>query len=792
MQQSFIRIAGGFFHRNELFFSIVIFFLVIILFIFPLFSYSTIQAITEYGNDVIYKNALAQLKQTYNIADAILSSIVNDFYNYCNYDSDFFSVLHSSSISWEEVMEVTKQLRFKMNNNTLISSVYIFNSNFDKVFSIIPKYNYSGILPIEQFYDQDIVNRLGINNVSRNISFIPRHVNMNIHIKSVEEDYLSIVFSERALGKPFESALVVNISQSMLQQLLNGEQTAAGNVSFIVNTDGYIISHTNPERINRWAVDMEYVTSVLASQEKSGSQRLMIDGKQKLITFMRSNKYGIVFFQISDYTELTQALQKVNTSVIFYSIICFLICFIIAILSIRKIYIPLHQLLNNIRKKFDNTHVHPNLNEYEYLTAAYNTMQTSIDNLKYNAANAYVAKKKETVRMLLNGEFSTYDECLGSIRSCEIKMIYPFFQVIAFQFEGLEDFNENSTAQEMTLLRFTVSNIVNEIIGSEFQIIGEEENKDVSYFLINVPTEDNLIQDKLYKLAVQIQDTIKNHMWFSVSVYIGQLVNSLMDIWESKRQAMVAGKYRLIYGAGSIIKYTDIAERERTVYEYSYTSEVRVLDAIRQKNFKKCDLELDNFFSELEHASSDEMLFSAVQLSIIIARSLHMDDQKISMLNYRELNNELMKCNTIQEIKQYIKELVRERLDLYKKSELQHFHNIVKNIQKYIDENYHIQNLTVDDMAAYAQISPNYVRQLFREYLDKSPIDYLIDVRIQKAKELLVNTNEAASAIAYQVGYNDSRYFYYVFKKRTGYTTSQYREIMKKTLSSVEPVLDGG
>ena len=53
--------------------------------------------------------------------------------------------------------------------------------------------------------------------------------------------------------------------------------------------------------------------------------------------------------------------------------------------------------------------------------------------------------------------------------------------------------------------------------------------------------------------------------------------------------------------------------------------------------------------------------------------------------------------------------------------------------------------------------------------------DYLIYLRLNKAKELLRSTNERSSQIAREAGYNDSHYFSYLFKKNTGLTPSDYR-----------------
>ena len=54
-------------------------------------------------------------------------------------------------------------------------------------------------------------------------------------------------------------------------------------------------------------------------------------------------------------------------------------------------------------------------------------------------------------------------------------------------------------------------------------------------------------------------------------------------------------------------------------------------------------------------------------------------------------------------------------------------------------------------------------------------IEYLINKRMEKAKELLMTTDKKSFEIAYAVGYKDPHYFSYTFKKTTGMTTKEYR-----------------
>lgn len=84
-------------------------------------------------------------------------------------------------------------------------------------------------------------------------------------------------------------------------------------------------------------------------------------------------------------------------------------------------------------------------------------------------------------------------------------------------------------------------------------------------------------------------------------------------------------------------------------------------------------------------------------------------------------------------------------------------------------------NLTIDQIASTIGLSNGYLRQLFKQETGQTLNDYIIESRIQRACELLVHTSQTGREIASATGFNDARYFYTLFKKRTGQTTDQYR-----------------
>ena len=93
----------------------------------------------------------------------------------------------------------------------------------------------------------------------------------------------------------------------------------------------------------------------------------------------------------------------------------------------------------------------------------------------------------------------------------------------------------------------------------------------------------------------------------------------------------------------------------------------------------------------------------------------------------------------------------------------------------YIEANYS-KKCTLEDIAAYAHFSPVYFHGIFKKAIGKTPNEYLSELRIEKAKQMLLVEKTEISSIATALGFASQSYFNYAFKAMTGTTPSEYRE----------------
>ena len=100
---------------------------------------------------------------------------------------------------------------------------------------------------------------------------------------------------------------------------------------------------------------------------------------------------------------------------------------------------------------------------------------------------------------------------------------------------------------------------------------------------------------------------------------------------------------------------------------------------------------------------------------------------------------------------------------------------ILESAKSYIDNNYNT-DISLTDIASFVYISTSHFARAFKKYYNISPIQYLLSVRIEKAKSLLEETNLKVGDIASSVGFSAQQRFNDIFKKHLGVSPSEHRQ----------------
>lgn len=145
-------------------------------------------------------------------------------------------------------------------------------------------------------------------------------------------------------------------------------------------------------------------------------------------------------------------------------------------------------------------------------------------------------------------------------------------------------------------------------------------------------------------------------------------------------------------------------------------------------------------------------------------------------LSRTDYMTDLMRRNDLAQIRDWFEEKMKAACRNVKGSRKESSLSVIDKAKSYISNQFQ-KDISLDEVSKEVNVSPYYFSKLFKEETGQNFIEYLTEIRIQKAKELLSQGNETSmKEICLACGYQDPNYFSRIFKKTVGHTPTEYRE----------------
>lgn len=140
-----------------------------------------------------------------------------------------------------------------------------------------------------------------------------------------------------------------------------------------------------------------------------------------------------------------------------------------------------------------------------------------------------------------------------------------------------------------------------------------------------------------------------------------------------------------------------------------------------------------------------------------------------------EFLNSVIRLQDLRELKVVCSMNLKQAISAMKDMRESEINGLSQKVKKYLAENFH-RDISMDDAAKETNLSYHYFSKLFKDSMGKSFVEYLTELRVEKSRELLRETNDSIKEICYKIGYSDPNYYCKIFKKATGMTPTEFRE----------------
>ena len=284
-------------------------------------------------------------------------------------------------------------------------------------------------------------------------------------------------------------------------------------------------------------------------------------------------------------------------------------------------------------------------------------------------------------------------------------------------------------------------------------------------------TQEYLEEDRDLLLDEIRQKVIKTR--YQLNIGVGASKKRIADISQSFVEALVnmqnpAGENKA--GLNQAIDQMELIKVNKSAVENYLRSGVKD--------------EFDEFFNAYlrplgETALKSNLIKNYIFVDIVLAVTKLLNDlggeveKVIPELNSIEMI--MSNIKTIEQLREQAYKILTSALAYRDSQPNGQYKNLIRQAKEYLEQHYMNPILSLNEVAAQANLSYSHFSVVFSQETGQTFKEYLTEIRINKAKELLRMTALRSADIAYQVGYNDPHYFSSVFKKNTGLSPIEFR-----------------
>ena len=297
----------------------------------------------------------------------------------------------------------------------------------------------------------------------------------------------------------------------------------------------------------------------------------------------------------------------------------------------------------------------------------------------------------------------------------------------------------------------------------------------IEFLIVFIPEDPGV---KIRPFITQISRVLISFMeqqQFSLKIGISKTHSSLLELNQAFHETSSALNQQLL------------GEQSSACYSYTEDETPKLISWEKMEEFLfRVEAGMSKEVEELTDQLFDSFLgIPELTLGDVKYFCYHLSDQCRIILNYylnqndpisESAQNIVSRIFQLDELKDYYMQFFLNITNMVCPQSIYAADDVITNIQTYIQHNY-FKNLTQEFIASLFYLNRSYLSTLFKNRTGMKFIDYLNQIRIEKSKELLLNSNRKMYSVAKAVGYDNVKYYFRIFKKKTGYTPEQYRKL---------------
>ncbi|MBP1993802.1 AraC family transcriptional regulator [Paenibacillus eucommiae] len=676
----------------------------------------------------------------------------------------------------ELIMEMDR-IQALVKANSFVHSVYVYNKKQHRFLSTVNSITNRE----DDFFDKEAAAMMQSPNAELRLKPIPRILSNDNHPKETRV-LTYVIYDNYSVKGGVDGAVIVNIYSDYLQNLITSYNMGNPEMSgetFIVDANSHLI--TDAKNLNE--AEISTLMGTISAQEgkpegKAGYTTTVLKDEKVLVAYTKSEVPSWWFVRVHPYSVILKSTAYIKTTTLLISIVLFMLGLLLSFIVSRRLYSPFGKLVGRVRGLVDSP-----------ASRAAETFD-EVELLNKVVSEAY-ALKRDSQQMQRNERlkslFTPHAQPLSSLQALLDKyritlQLDEGYVLISYRIDYFARFMSDFNERDRDLLRYAIGNAAGETVGRNrsHQVI--DMGDDILMHIVNVEEMDGEELRSAFAQGVkELQEWCLHHLKLNISAAVGEKQEDFTELYSGYQKVVSLSQYRLVYGHGCLLFADMLSGRAiEASYKIEPAEEQQLYEALVGGRLDEARSLYAGIMSKVTQHSYDAMMSNILYLFYFVHNTMQtMERNSIDkyQLDFHAYLRQMSQVETMDEVHALFDDIFTEIASAITSRKNNRSSILMDSVLKYIETNYTDPGLCLDTVAAEMKLSKMYVGKLFREAYGQSVADYIVEVRMRRAIELLNEggKNKTLIDILGEIGVENKKYFYILFKKKMGVSFSDYR-----------------
>lgn len=568
-------------------------------------------------------------------------------------------------------------------------------------------------------------------------------------------------------GNGTKSFIYLALSDYLFKEVF--DELFIANNSFVIISDSSnnLLQYRSEENIK---LNMDINTLSGLRNCLDGSFIYNFEYETYYINYSSSSSFDLTYYYGTSMNKIQNSILKVLISSIFVSLLIFFILVFVMSQLTNKLYQPITSMLKLL-----------NLDDSVDMKDEFSAIQNNISQLlerskalQVNKIKGSSFKRSAFIKDLVINDKIKNDEVKVDPGQYSLDILTQnssVYYICACFIKpgegGLHlDYTEIRSGMKNTL--FMDQFIISEDVHYDFFLDSER----VLVFILSTDIRKELSDELLI-----CRPDVKNHFFLCFSDPHYQL----HELHEAYEEAMITLDYRTLVQDEASINYKDVIRNRANTFFYPFEVELKLINSLKQQNrddvmvhfslFTKTTLRSGISFQKFRY-----IFFHLLDSIMKVAKDFDIPNEYL-LINSEIGNNWdlLEKNSTSEEIINFFSDLLSRIIDYFNNEQKAPNIIIAESVRDFIDSNFTNRNLSLDLIADELRYSISHISNIFKSSYGETIKNYITALRLEKAKDLLINSKMKISSIGGESGYSNVGSFVKIFKAYIGETPKTYR-----------------